>query len=434
MEENTNVKRLLTKYQVKSLVIGLEDENIFLDPTNIMSIEYLNDYDFNLMALLKINIRIDIRKKLWILRNKREAIVKFELDKLGIDVDMEHFVTSAEEVWNLEFGLYLNDEEEAIDVDLLEERLVANEGGDFQSDSIEMENYFESQNLLDLYLFNPALLKASRKSFNRIYTETTLQNIVGEMLTSTKHENVLMSKFENDETYKELLIPVNPVYKCLVYLDQYYGFYEKGSLIYYDIDTLYILNSNGKVTAKREDEWEETTFIVSPPDTSTPGNGMMRVMDEDIFYPMLSDSDINPQKFSIGKNVDFGSDSKIVVTDDVEVENYEADHSYVDQRNEKVIFIRGENKYVGTVYKARLEENECVMYIGAQNVDITAFTPNKTFRVVFQDPSKQEKYGENEYRLAYAYHFIRMESELFMNSSHRFVLKRTDGPSQDDSE
>ena len=32
-----------------------------------------------------------------------------------------------------------------------------------------------------------------------------------------------MNKFDNDETYYELLIPANPLYKTLLYLDEYFG-------------------------------------------------------------------------------------------------------------------------------------------------------------------------------------------------------------------
>ena len=433
-EEEDNEKLYLCKYQVQNFVIMLEDEKIETDPSNILSIEYLNDYEFNLMALLKVKIRVDVRKKLWILKNKKDIVVKFELDKIGQDPDQEEFVTSPEEVWNLEFSVFFNDEDEAIDVEIMEERIELNEGEDFQTGDIENESYSETQNSLDLYLFHPELLQASRYSFNRVYTESTLQNIVGEMLTDSGHVHVLMSKFENDEVYKELLLPANPVYKNLIYLDQYFGMYEKGALIYYDIDTLYILNTDGKVTAKREEEWTEVSFRVSALDDSSPGNGMLRVEDEEIYYPMISEMEVNPQKFSIAKNVEFGSEAKIVVTDTVDIDVHEADQSFINERNENITYIRSQNKYTGSVLQARMEENECVLYISAQNLDVSAFRPNKTFRVIFDEQTKQDRYGNNEYRLAYAYHFFKIESEEFMSSSHRIVLKKTDGPEEESEE
>lgn len=428
MSEQPNTKVYLCKYQVTTLVIMKGEEKIIFDHSNIMSIEYLNDYEFNIRSILKISLRIDVRKRLWILKNKKDIKAKFELNKIGMDVDIEEYVTSPEAVWNAEFGVYFNDDDESTDIKVLEERIKLNEGEDFKSNDIENENYFESQNTLDIYLFHPKLLAASNCLYNDVITKNTMQQIVGRLLTKTKHVNVLMSKMENDEVYEELLIPANPAYKDLIYLDQYYGFYKKGAIIFYDVDTLYILNSNGKLTAKKPDEWTETTFLVTKIDSSVPGNGMVRKEGEKIFYVSIPEMSINPQKFSIAKNAEIGSEAKIVVTDDTTIDIADADQSYIDQRNERVVYTKKDNKYATDTIKTRMEENECVLYISGENLDINAFTPNKVFQIVFDEPLKHERYGKNKYRLAYAYHFLKIESEGYLSSSHQIVLKKTEGP------
>lgn len=417
-------KHYLCKYQVASLVFMKDDERLETDASNIMSIEKMDDYEFNIRCILKLTLRLDIRKKMWIMKHKRDIICKFEFNKIGIDTDMEIPLTSPELVWNEEFGIYFSDEDEAIDVSVLEQRLTQNEG-EFAMNKIDTENYYESQNLLDVYLFNQKLLNASNKIVNTVFTKNTMQQFVGRILTETKHPKVLMSKFENDEVYTELLLPAYPAYKGLIYLDQYFGFYKKGALIYYDVDVLYILNTNGKMTAKREEEWPETTVLVTGLETSIPGNGMIRKSGEKIFYVSVPDMNVNPQKFSITKNEELGSEAKIVVTDDITIDIEEANQSYVDQRNEYIAYKRkDDNKYSSTIAKTRMEENECILYISGENFDLTAFTPNKVFQVVFEDVSKQEKYGKFKYRLAYAYHMIRAESESYMSPSHHIVLKK----------
>lgn len=417
-------KKYLCKYQVNHFIIMNGDDKIEMDHSNILSIEYMNDYEFNIMALLKVTLRVDIRKKLWILKNKQYILVKFELNKIGRDTDNDNYTTAAEQAWDQEFGVYFNDEDEAIDVGAMETRINLNEGKDFQSNNTEGENYFESQNTLEMYLVLPELLKASRHSFNKIYTKSTLQNIIGHMLTQSGHKHVLMSKIENDEIYEELLLPVNPAYKDLIYLDQYYGLYKNGAIIYYDLDCLYILNANGKLTVSRPDEWTETTVLVTKISDSTPGNGMIRREGEKVFYPTISDGDINPQNFAVGKNAGLGSSAKIVVTDTTDVEVHDADQSITNQRNENVTFIKDKNKFTGDVVKARMEENECVLYLSGNNLDINAFTPNKIFKVAFDETSKQKAYGDFTYRLTYSYHFLKLESEGYMSSSHRAILKR----------
>ena len=413
----------ICKYQVSTLIFMMNDEKIEMDSTNILSIEKLDDYEYNLRSLIKLSLRVDIRQKIWILKNRKDIIVKFTLDKIGMDRESEEFNTNPEEVWNTEFSVYLNDQDEALDTKSLEESIDSNSETDIND--LEDQDYFESNNSFDIYLFNPKLMNASNKTFNKVFTEGSLQNFVGELLTETKHEKVIMSPFENDEIYKEILIPSNPAYKGLIYLDQYYGFYKYGAMIYYDVDKLYIINPNGKLTAKEKDEWYETVFLISSRNMSTPGNGMVRKPNEEINYINIPEDNIQPQQPSISKNVEYGSAAKIVVTDDIVIETAEADQSYMNQRNEFLQYGRKENnKYTINIIQARMEENECIIYINGDNFDISAFALNKTYKLIFEETSKQERYGKNKYRIAYAYHYIKAEADAYMSSSHQIVLKK----------
>lgn len=423
--QDSNEVNYSCKYGVSQLIFMLEDKKIECDHSNILSIEYLNDYENNIRAILKVSIRVDIRKKLWLLKNKSKIVCKFQLSKKGMDVDNDTYITVESDVWNIEFGIYFDDDNESIDLDLMEERIKMNEGGNYKDNDIENENLFESQNILDVYLFENKLLKASNYSYNEVFTSDTLQQIVGRMLSESKHPKVLASRFENDEIYSELLVPVNPLYKCLIYLDQYYGFYKKGAIIYYDLDTLYIINPNDKCDAKRDKEFEETTFLVTKLNSSIPGDCMVYKQGEKVHYCKVSEQSVNTKQFSILNNASQGSTAKIVSVDTTNIQVEDAEQSFIDNRNEKIMYVReNDNKFTNEIVKARMEENEVVLYISANNLDVSAFTPNKIFQVVFEETTKQEKYGKNKYRLAYAYHMIRIEGESHMSSTHRIVLKK----------
>jgi hypothetical protein len=400
-------------------------DKLVMDPTNVLSIEYINDYEKSLFAVLKITLRIDVRKKIYMLSNKRDIKCKLELDKIGYDVDLENVVTNPESAISALFSVYFNDDDENIDPETLKRRLdINNMESSSNSQDINDENYFESQNSIDLYLFNPTLLKASRYLHNAVYTSGTLQNMIGHMLSISKHDKVLMSRIENTEIYKELLLPANPTYKNLLYLDQYYGLYKTGAIIYYDIDVLYILNTNGKVTAKRKGEWIESTFLIPELDNTVPGSGMIRQPGENIFYLTVAESDVNPQKTSIMKNVDSGSKVKLAFSDGTTINTISSNQSYVDTQNTSITYVKKDNKYTGDVLKARMQENETMIYISGNNLDINAFTPNKIFRIVYDEQTKYTKY-KGEYRLAYAYHCIRAESEQYSSASHHVILKKT---------
>ena len=283
----------------------------------------------------------------------------------------------------------------------------------------------ESDNVMDLYLFDSSLMNASMKRYNEVITSGTIQNIVARILTASGHKNVLMSPIENDTVYDELLIPSLPAYKALLYIDEYYGLYKKGSIIFYDVDKLYILNTNGKLTAKTKDEWGETVFLVTSSYNATPGNGVVRKLEENVNYVSITEEQIAPQNPSLLKNEKIGSEAKIIISDSIEVDVESADTSAMNQRNEFIVYNKkDDNQFNGTMLKARMEENGAILYIQGENFDMNAFTPNKVFTVIFEETSKQKRYGKSYYRLAYDSHIIYADTEDYMSSQHRIVLKK----------
>ena len=414
----------ICKYQVASLIFMMDDTKISLGHENIMSIEKLDDYEFNIRSILKLTLRIDIRKKMWLIKNRTKIKCKFEFDMFGIDHDSESTATDPVNMFNALFGIYFNDDDEATDTDSLESMFDAM-NGEMDYNDLEDEGYFSSENLFDVYLFNTELMTASNKMYNRVFTKAPLQEKIAHLLTTTKHKRVLMSPIENTEIYQEQLVPPDKAYRGLIWLDEDRGLYKKGAIIYYDTDILYIINPNGKCTAKQKDEWTETTFLVTARGTTAPGNGMVRKNGEKVFYIDVPEENVSPQKPSAAKSVQEGSAAKIIISDSTEIETVEADQTYMNERNSSITYIKKDsNKYIASMVKARMEENEAIMYIVAEGLDMHAFTPNKVYQMVFEETSKQKKYGKYKYRIAYAYHYITAESGEQMSSHHRIILKR----------
>lgn len=412
------------KYQVPGLMFATEDEKLVFDSSNIVRVEKHDDYDFNIRTILKISLRVDMRKKLWIIKNKRDIVCTFEFDKIAMDSETEEFLSTPQKIWYDEFSIFLTDDDESIDITAMEQSLQLNGDRELPIEAGD-EDYLESENVLNVFLFQKSLMNASNKTVNAVFTRDNIQNIVAQLLTETKHKRVLISPMENTKIYEELLVPAFPCYKALMFLDQYFGFYKTGGMIYYDVDTLYILNTNGKCRAKQQDEWPETMFIVTESPRSLPGNAMVVRPNEKVFYCNIAEASLNVQNYANTMNEKYGSTAKIVVTDDTAINTAEAEQDYIDQRNTTYAYITKEdNQFTADIMKARMEENQANVMINANNLDILAFTPNKTFKLTFDDTTKQEKYGKYVYRLSYAYHIMVMESGYFYSSKHRIVLKR----------
>ena len=412
------------KYQVPGLMFATEDEKLVFDSSNIVRVEKHDDYDFNIRTILKVSLRIDMRKKLWIIKNKRDIVCTFEFDKIAMNTETEEFISTPQKIWYDEFSIFLTDDDESIDITAMEQSLQLNGDQELPIEAGD-EDYLESENILNVFLFQKSLMNASNKTVNAVFTRDNIQNMAAQLLTETGHKRVLISPMENTKIYEELLVPAFPCYKALMFLDQYFGFYKTGGMIYYDVDTLYILNTNGKCRAKQQDEWPETMFIVTESPRSLPGNAMVIRPNEKVFYCNIAEASLNVQNYANTMNEKYGSTAKIVVTDDTAINTAEAEQDYIDQRNTTYAYITKEdNQFTANIMKARMEENQANVMINANNLDIQAFTPNKTFKLTFDDTTKQEKYGKYVYRLSYAYHIMVMESGYFYSSKHRIVLKR----------
>ena len=412
------------KYQVPGLMFATEDEKLVFDSSNIVRVEKHDDYDFNIRTILKVSLRIDMRKKLWIIKNKRDIVCTFEFDKIAMNTETEEFLSTPQKIWYDEFSIFLTDDDESIDITAMEQSLQLNGDQELPIEAGD-EDYLESENILNVFLFQKSLMNASNKTVNAVFTRDNIQNMAAQLLTETGHKRVLISPMENTKIYEELLVPAFPCYKALMFLDQYFGFYKTGGMIYYDVDTLYILNTNGKCRAKQQDEWPETMFIVTESPRSLPGNAMVIRPNEKVFYCNIAEASLNVQNYANTMNEKYGSTAKIVVTDDTAINTAEAEQDYIDQRNTTYAYITKEdNQFTADIMKARMEENQVNVMINANNLDIQAFTPNKTFKLTFDDTTKQEKYGKYVYRLSYAYHIMVMESGYFYSSKHRIVLKR----------
>ena len=405
-------------YRIGTLVFSVGDKKIQMDGSNVLTIEKLDNFEYNLRSILKLQLRVDLRQKIWILNNKNKIKCKFELDKFGMDIDIENEILGDQEVWNTEFSVFLNDDDAAIDVEGMEQALTVNEG-EFQADDIEDQDYFLAQEVFDVYLYNSALLTASMVNVNAVLSSPSINSAVGYVLSASKHKNVVMSPIENGSKWNDIILPSYPAYKELVYLDQYYGLYKRGASIYYDVDALYIINPNGKSTAVRKNEWKETNFIITQHTNSTPGNGMIKKPNQKCFYVNVPEENVSAKRPSDAKSVEYGSNLKVITTDEIKVET-----SGKGSNTYQAYTSTSSNPYASSIIQARMAENESIIYITGNGFDMNAFTLNKEFHVTYEEINKQKKYGKGIYRVAYAHHYLVMQTNSYLKSSHQIVLKK----------
>ena len=429
-----NDELIIYKYVPKVLYLLYEDKKVELNFSNILSIQYINNYDNNLMNVLKLTLKMDYRKKLWLIKHRKKIKVKFEFAKMKFSPDLSSDEEYEEEFINDEFVPLFTENDNSIDSDLFVK--VIDEAGD--SDEVEdilRDNLLVSEHTIEIYLLKEELMYSARYPVNRVFTKDSLQNMVAELLTETNHQRVIMDKFDNEEEYYELLVPCLPLYKALMYLDQYFGFYKTGAVIFYDIDTLYILNSKMEDPACEDDDETSVNILVDTENYVTPGRGMIRKQNDDKYYMSMSEKELNIMKHSRVKENDTGSDISLIVynkeLDDEDRSkefNFKAELEYLgEERMKKYINIDHQNKYADTLIKAKLEENESIIYINADNTDVEAYKPNRVFKLIHAEESKEKIYKQARYRISSIEHYFKPEGDGMMSCSHKLVLKKCQG-------
>lgn len=431
---NENDQKFIVKYFIKNLTFTLKEKNdsLTLEFPSIISFEYLLNVEQNLMSVIKITLRLNLSKKTWIIRNRKDLEVIFNVAKYKYPQDN----TDGEPYGDLVFeGKYIplfTESSTSTDSSLIAET----EKSDYDSvDQIAEENYNSGEEVMDIYLFKEKILKSSRISCNLVATKDTLQNIVGALLTKTHHKKVLMNKFQNEEEYIEMLIPENPLYRCLLYLDQYYGFYKAGAIIFYDQEQLYILDSSMKEPPKVEDEITNVNILVDSLSLTTPLRGIVEKENDEDKYFCISESEINSVKSSWINESDYGSKLYMNIIDpEDDKENDEknnlliSDIEYIGKkRMRRYHNIEHENKYAKETLDARMNENESAMFINAMNIDVDYLKPNKLFTLIFSNAKKQAVFSDCKYRLAFAHTLFSQEDNLAFIANHRLMIKKCQG-------
>ena len=139
------------KYQVPGLMFATEDEKLVFDSSNVIRVEKQDDFDYNLRTVLKVTLRMEMRKKLWIMKHKRDIVCTFEMDKIAMDTEVEEFLSTPQKMWYDEFSIFLTDDDESIDIAAMEQRLELDNDPELPIEAGD-EDYQESENILNIYL------------------------------------------------------------------------------------------------------------------------------------------------------------------------------------------------------------------------------------------------------------------------------------------
>ena len=395
------------KYMVESFVILLPDDPnpITIEPKHITDIAIERDYDDDYYPIIRLSTILTPSVYYNILKNKLGVRFKLRLQKYIYDTNKQfQFKT---DVFNRIFSIYLNEDTPFMD-----------ESTYIQSKSVEKSETTpkDLNNEFTFYLFNEMDLINTRRIINKVFSNCNMTDVLAYSLGSNHFIEVLMTPLDNKTVYEEIIFPPLPFIGSLLALEQAYGFYNNGALIFFDVECTYFIDKNVKCTAFRIAEYTQTVFTIRDSTNS------------DVFSPGSYIDDVN-KKFMISvmpNNIQMHSES--VTTDQTEGNNLliinpetgtvtDLRTNSIERRDGtyKVMVNKNNNTFCNSMAKIKRSENSKIITVNIGDFDTDMITPNKEFLFVFENQKINAEYGGN-YRISKNIVIFNKQGEEFIVS------------------
>ena len=379
------------KYIVESFVILLPDDPvpIVIEPKHITDIAIERDYDDDYYPIIRLSTILTPTVYFNILKNKLGVRFKLRIQKFIYDKSNQfQFKT---DVFNRIFSVYLNEDTPFMSQSTYDETKKVEKS---ETTPKDLSNEFT------FYLFNEWDLINTRRINNKIFSNCNMTDVLTHMLGINHFIEVLMTPLDNTTVYEEVIFPPLPFLGGLLALEQAYGFYKNGLLLFFDVECTYFIDLNVKCTAFRLAEYTQTVFNIRDSissDVFTPGSYVDDINKK--FIINVLPNTIQMHSHSIVTDQTEGNNLLIInpetgITTDLRTNSTERkDGTY------KVMVNKNNNKYCNSMAKLQRSENSKIITLSIGDFDTDVITPNKEFLFVFENQKINTEYGGN-YRIS----------------------------------
>ena len=208
------------------------------------------------------------------------------------------------------------------------------------------------------------------------------------------------------------------------YLQTVYGLYYSGTCMFLDYRCLYFLSRNGVCDAKEEDEFTRTIFRIPKANRADRARvGTMEDVDNKFYYLYIPPDEVQISAPSNSNDAISGNSATIINTADSENTEFSNVGQQKGSGNARIVSDHYSNEFNKTVMISDQVEMSRIAMVNTYDYDEDAFTPNKEFVLVFDDPSFRDKNGF--YRLVETKHvFVKKGSnDLEVSGQHKFTFK-----------
>lgn len=380
------------KYEVIQLTIVLPDTEIEIVPTFIseMTLEY--DYDNLYTPMFSVSVALSQEEYRQIVTHKDSVQFILRINKTFYDDEknMLHYEPFISDT----FCSHIIDETPLMEQDLTEmTRDIYNADPD---DKIPMD----LKNVRDFWLFKDEHISAGNRDVNMVIRRGSVNDIVVHLLSQAGLNNVLMTPSNNNSTITNLLFPLMTTVKALDYLHEIKGIYNKGVMFFMDYDTTYFIDKNAYCTAWRPNEYRTTNiYVFSQKSQFNSVIGQFGDPETEQINIFTNSDSIDITNKSLINNAIYGNRMLLLHSKRDSVSSLNPNLIQRGDSNTVVNIQKNGNRYLRNSDNTRLIENEYSVKIILKDVDLTSLTPNKCFKIIFQNVELNEKYG-GTYRIS----------------------------------
>lgn len=409
------------RYIISELYILYPDgSNTQIPNERLISIAIDNTYDINLFPVFRIELVLASYTYYKILKYKNNVKFKIRCQKYYTAIDNSE--KSLYRDWiNDTFDLILDDDDFNSNENLIkQEKEISYDTvtkKDLENDLVQVDN------VMEFFLFKSDLIDKLNTHVNAVLSNATVNDGIQYIASQIGLDNLLMSSPHNDKTYKELVIPPLKAKQAIKFLDTYYGLYKTGMMFYCDTvdDITYLLEYSPKCTAYQSGETKETHIIVPEKSNSYSSDlcSLYRRGNKETNFIIGDNTYLSIRNESISFNAYGSTDAIIIDTYSGDIKKTNNNIAVKDKKSLKVIENNTENEWFNDIYNNLINSKNLVIEIPIADYDISAITPNKLFKVIFENSALSIKYKGN-FLLISASHSLMREGESFKLTS---VLK-----------
>lgn len=368
------------KYNIQAIQLLLPDSSIInLDTIRVSDMELTRDYDNYFFPIFKFTIALSIDDYYTIIENKTDIKMRVRIQYRNSNKDYSKLL------FNEIFSVYIDNNTPDLNKELRQRT------NDVVSKSTN-GNLTDFGSSLELYLFREDYLNYNNTIINKIIKQGSMLDVITYLFYSSGiRKNVLLENFDNKNIYNEVLLPPMKLIQSLAYLENQFGFYNTYSTFFFDINYIYLMSKKSGCNVWKKGDIKTVVFhIFSGATEYNFVNGSY--YENNQYHINITKDSFIIESNSVSRNAIEGTNRLMINSIDGSVDDITQSSIQRGKGNYKVIVNKYDNKFLANAEKNDNEDSN-ILSIQLVDYDILNITPNKEYKVVFDDSALSKQYG-----------------------------------------